>query len=187
MYMKTIFLIALWLLPNAFVKSQDKYFTKSGTISFNAGTAVEDVDAINKSATSVLDASSGQMEFAVLMKGFEFKRALMQEHFNENYVESEKYPKSVFKGRIKNLSEVGFAKDGTYPATVEGTLEIHGVKKEIAVAGIFVVSKGGLSATADFTVALADYQIAIPGAVADKISPTVKIHTDFSYKALLPH
>jgi polyisoprenoid-binding protein YceI len=185
--MKTLFLIALSLFSASRVMAQGKFFTKSGTISFNAGTAVEDVDAVNKSATSVFDAGTGQIEFAVLMKGFEFKRALMQEHFNENYVESEKYPKAVFKGSIQNISEVSFSKEGTYPATVVGIMDIHGVKKEITVPGVFVVAKGAVSATADFIVALEDYHISIPGAVADKISPTVKVHTDFLYKPLLAH
>lgn len=125
--MKTGLFIISFLLLSVAAFSQ-KYFTKNGTVSFQAGTALEDIDATNKSAASVLDAATGQIEFAVLIKGFEFRRALMQEHFNENYMESNKYPKAVFKGKITNLQSISFQKPGSYPAAVSGVLEIHGVK-----------------------------------------------------------
>src|ERR1700682_4428284 len=84
--------------------AQSKYFTKSGSINFDASGPLEDIKAENKKATFVLDAKSGAIELAVLLKAFEFERALMQEHFNENYVESDKYPKSTYKGKITNFS-----------------------------------------------------------------------------------
>jgi len=181
--MKIIVAVCLALVAMG-ASAQGKYFTKSGVISFNAGTAVEDIDAVNKSATSVFDVATGQVEFAVLIKGFEFKRDLMQEHFNENYLESTKFPKAVFKGVIKDVQLVALQKDGTYPVKVAGTMEIHGVKKEVEAEGVFKVVKGIVSSTSDFTLNLADYQIAIPGAVKDKINPVVKVHTDRTYKPL---
>ncbi len=164
--------------------SQNRYFTKAGTISFSAGTPVEDVDAINKSVTSVFDMVTGQIEFAVLIRGFEFKRGLMQDHFNENYLESEKYPKAIFKGKFDEVAKINFKKDGTYPATVKGTLEIHNEKKEVVVPGTIKVQGGIISSSATFKILLDDYKIKIPGAVKDKISPTVEIKTDCTYKAL---
>ena len=127
---KQIFLLVMCLISVSGF-TQNRYFTKSGNIVFNAGTMLEDIEAATNTSSSVFDANTGQIEFAVLIKGFEFKRALMQEHFNENYLESDKYPKSIFKGRITNIEEVNFQKDGTYPVTVNGSLEIHGVTKQI--------------------------------------------------------
>ena len=120
--MKKLILAAasLFLLQAGF--AQLRYFTKTGSVAFQAGTALEDIDGANKSTTSVFDAITGQIEFALLVKGFEFKSALMMEHFNENYLESNKYPKAVFKGKIMNIDKVNFKKTGEYPVTVKGTL-----------------------------------------------------------------
>lgn len=181
--MKALTLVVLFFVAGNTI-AQSRIFTKNGTISFSAGTAVEDIDGVNKSVMSVVDIATGQIEFAALMKGFEFKRALMQDHFNENYVESEKFPKAVFKGQVVDIASVKFSQDGTYPVKVKGTLEMHGVKKEIEVTASFMVKSGAITGTCDFTVLMADYNIAIPGAVADKISPTVKIHTLCAYKPL---
>jgi YceI-like domain len=182
MKVKLILFVAMTAV--ALANAQGKYFTKTGTISFKAGTSLEDIDAINKSVTSIFDTATGQIEFAVLIKGFEFKRGLMQEHFNENYMESEKLPKSTFKGKFVDVSKISFSKDGSYSTTVKGTLEIHGVKKEVEVPGTIKVANGVISSTADFTVLVADYDIKIPGAVKDKISPTVNIHIECAYKAM---
>jgi len=178
-------LIAVVLLVLTFpVFSQKRYFTKSGQISFAAGTGAEDIDGINKSTTSVFDATSGQIEFAVLVKGFEFKKALMQDHFNENYMESDKYPKSVFKGKIVNIDKVNFQKDGSYPVTVKGVLDMHGIKKEVETTGTLKVTGETVHSDASFTVLLADYKIAIPSLVKDKVSQTVTIKINCNYNVL---
>jgi hypothetical protein len=173
--MKKIILIAtaFFLLQSSF--AQKRYFTKTGSISFRAGTAIEDIDGINKSSTCVFDVTTGAIQFMLLVKGFEFKSALMMEHFNENYMESEKYPKSTFTGKITNLDKINFQKDGTYSATVKGILELHGVKKEVETTGTFKVTGETVLSNADFSVVLEDYKIEIPGLVKDKISKTAKI------------
>ena len=173
--MKKIILLAGAFVLINYSFGQKIYFTKSGTVSFKAGTALEDIDALNKSATCVFDASTGSIQFMILIKGFEFKRALMMEHFNENYMESSKFPKAVFTGKIINPDKINFQKDGTYPATVKGVLELHGVKKEIEAAGTFKVSGENVLVNADFAIAMADYNIEIPGVVKNKIAPTAKI------------
>jgi len=178
----TLFLLFFLTIISGF--SQNRYFTKTGLISFSAGTAVEDVDAVNKSVTSVFDLTTGQIEFAVLIKGFEFKRGLMQEHFNENYMESEKYPKSAFKGKFDDVAKINFKKDGAYPTMVKGTLDIHNIKKEVSVPGTIKVENGVISSDATFKISLEDFEIKIPGAVKDKISPTVEIHVNCVYKVL---
>jgi polyisoprenoid-binding protein YceI len=177
-----IFFVALIIAGQ--VSAQNRYFTKTGTISFKAGTPLEDIDALNKSVTSIFDVSTGQIEFAVLIKGFEFRRGLMQEHFNENYMESEKFPKATFKGKFADISKISFSKDGSYPTKVNGTLEIHGVKKEVEIEGLIKVANGVVTSSSDFKVLLADYNITIPGAVRDKISPTVDVHTECAYKPM---
>ena len=168
-------LVALCILQTSGF-SQSKYFTKSGSINFDASGALEDIKAENKKATFVLDAKSGAIELAVLLKAFAFERALMQEHFNENYVESDKYPKSTYKGKIANFSDVDLSHDGSYPVKISGQLTIHGVTKEIPSKGTFVVKDGKVSGMASFTITLSDFEIDIPAIVKDKISKTVNIH-----------
>jgi hypothetical protein len=182
--MKQLLIVVISFVLSIPVFSQKRYFTKNGQINFAAGTAAEDIDGINKAATSVFDAATGQLEFAVLVKGFEFKRALMQEHFNENYMESDKFPKSFFKGKIVNIDKVNFQKDGTYPVTVKGVLDMHGVKKEVETNGVMKVAGETVHADAAFTVLLADYKIAIPSLVKDKISQTVTIKVNCNYNVL---
>lgn len=184
--MKTAVTLVLVLLIPTASWSQTRYFTKSGTIHFNAGTSVEDIDAINKSATSVMDVSTGQLEFAVLIKGFEFRRGLMQEHFNENYMESSTLPKATFKGRFEDLSVIDFKKDGSYPTQAKGTLEIHGIKKEVTIPGTVKIINGTIHVESTFEVRVTDYQIEIPGPVKDKISPAVQVHVKCEYKSLNP-
>jgi len=101
---KILSLMAITVLAVTSSTAQ-KYFTKEGNITFHAGTKVEDIDATNATATCVVDASTGDMEWSTLVKGFKFKRALMEEHFNENYMESNTYPKATFKGKIENISK----------------------------------------------------------------------------------
>ncbi|HET9434751.1 MAG TPA: YceI family protein, partial [Chitinophagaceae bacterium] len=116
---KTSIILALLFGSCIFLKAQDKFFTKSGTIFFKCSKSpLEKIEASNRSATCVLDTKTGSLQFVILMKGFEFERALMQEHFNENYVESSKFPKSEFKGQILNNNEINYAKDGEYKAEV---------------------------------------------------------------------
>lgn len=182
--MKKIILATLSLALFQLSFSQKRYFTKTGIVSFRAGTAVEDIDGINKSTTSVFDATTGQIEFALLIKGFEFNSALMMEHFNENYMESDKYPKSVFKGTIVNIGNVIFQKDAVYPVTVKGILEIHGVKKDIETTGSIKVTGESVTSIAEFPVTLEDYRISIPGLVKDKIAKTAKISVNCKFSIL---
>ena len=157
------------------VYATDKYYTKTGEISFISDTPIIDIIGKNSQVASVINIKTGEMVFAVLMKSFKFKRALAEEHFNENYMESDKFPKSTFKGQIENLSEMNFSKDGTYPAKVKGTLTIHGVSKEIETEGSFTVAGSKIAAVSEFEVAVADYNISIPSVVKDNIAKTVKI------------
>ena len=182
---KIVLLLAVATAISAAAYSQDKYFTKTGKIFFKCTKSpLEDIEATNKSATCVLDTKSGVMQFAVMMKGFEFERALMQEHFNENYVESHKFPKADFKGQIVNAGDIDFSKDGTYTAKVKGELQIRGVKKNVETTGTVVVKGGKVVTNAAFIILLSDYNISIPSVVSDKISNTVSITVDCSLEPL---
>jgi polyisoprenoid-binding protein YceI len=182
---KKILSISLFTLALYSVNGQAKYYsTKSGQAYFDAGTGIEDIKGINKSTTSVIEPSTGKIQFSLQIKGFEFKSQLMQDHFNENYMESDKYPNSTFKGNITNIENVSFTKDGTYPVTVKGILEMHGVKKDIETKGTLKVSGENVIANADFNVQMADYKIDVPSVVGDKLSKTAKIKINCTYKPL---
>jgi len=172
-----IMTLAGWLMLTL-VSAQDKFYTKNGNISFYSKAPLETIEASHKSVTCVLDSKTGNFQFAVLMKGFEFEKALMQEHFNENYVESHKFPKAEFKGQVLNPGDVPFAKDGSYPVKVKGMLSIHGETRDVETDGILTVKGGKLQAGAVFNIALEDYRIEIPKIVKDNISKTVKITVD---------
>ena len=159
-----------------------KYFTRSGKISFYSDAPLEKIEAVNNNATSVIDAESGKMEFAVLIKGFQFEKSLMQEHFNENYMESSKFPKALFKGEITNLDAVNFKEDGEYAADVKGDLTIHGVTQPKEAAGTITIKDGKISATSKFEITVADHEIEIPSVVRDNIAKTVLVKVEMGYE-----
>ncbi|GAC1427064.1 MAG: hypothetical protein NVSMB67_30460 [Flavisolibacter sp.] len=154
---------------------QSKYYTKSGKIEFFSNATLEDIHAVSKTALALLDAQTGTIQFFILMKGFEFEKALMQEHFNSDYVESDKFPKSEFKGVIANNELVSYTKDGVYPVKISGQLTIHGVTRVLATTGSIKVDKAAIAVSGFFDILLSDYHIKIPAVVRDKVSKTIKI------------
>ena len=181
---RVIWLVNVLMSLSVLASAQDKFFTKSGKISFVSKGNVETIAAKHKGITCVLDSKTGAVQFAVLMKGFEFAKALMQEHFNENYVESDKFPKADFKGMVINNSDVNYAQDGTYTTKVKGTLTLHGVSKEIETAGKITVKNGKPQLNADLTILLSDYAIKIPSVVKENISNTVAVTVDCALEPL---
>lgn len=161
--------------------AQSKFLDKTCNVSFVSTTPLEKIEGNNTSAISVLDIATGAMEFAVLIKAFEFRQALLQEHFNENYMESEQFPKASFKGQIKDNTKVDYKTDGTYPVDVAGTLTIHGVSKQITTQGNIKVVSGNIQGLASFSVKPEDYNIAIPGVVKDKIAKDIAITVEANY------
>ncbi len=164
-----------------FSANAQKYMTKNGYIGFFSLTPMENIKGDNNQVASIVDASTGEMVFQALIKSFHFDRALMEEHFNENYMESDKIPKSSFKGNITNLSSVNFSKNGIYDVNVEGDLTIHDVTKKIAVKGTIEVITGGINANAKFNVVPEDYNIKIPGVVRDKIAKNLEVTVAMKY------
>jgi len=176
--LKNTLTMAFLILAVSIAGAQDKYFTKTGKINFFSKAPLEDIEGKNKTVTAVLDSRSGAVQFAVQMKGFEFEKQLMQQHFNENYVESNKYPKGEFRGNITNNSEINYGKDGTYNAKVKGKMTIHGVTKDVESVGTVKVDGGKLDVNSSFNVLISDYNIKIPAVVKDKVSNTIKVEVD---------
>lgn len=179
--MKQFLLIAVLCIGALAPATAQKFMTRTGRISFFSTTPVENIEAHNNQATSILDSKSGEMVFQVLMKGFQFEKALMQEHFNEKYVESDKFPKASFKGKVTNLDAVNFAKDGVYNVSVSGDITIHGVTKNITAPGTLEVKGSKIAAKSTFPITLADYNIPIPAPVQDKIAKKLDIKVDLTY------
>ncbi len=170
---KILFLLSI-ILCSVALFAQDKYFTKSGKIGFDATTpkSPEEIKGVNKTVTCVLDTKTGAIQFAVLMTGFEFERALMEEHFNENYVESAKFPRSEFKGQIDNNASVKYTVDGQYTVKVKGKLSLHGITKDVETTATLTVKSGKITAAGNLNVELSDFKIGIPTLVADKVAKT---------------
>jgi polyisoprenoid-binding protein YceI len=182
--MKLLFCLVLLTLAGTVASAQDRLITRNGAISFYSKTAVEDIEAHTQTAVSVLDKKTGQVEFSLLIKSFTFEKALMQEHFNENYLESDKFPKSVFKGHIDDLNKIDFSKDGKYVVSITGQLTIHGETNMVTVPASFALANGKAMANAEFNVNLADYKISIPSVASEKISRTVKISVELTYEPI---
>jgi hypothetical protein len=161
------------LLMSATTYAQKNFSTSTAVVRFIA-VDDNDIDATNKKAVSRLQ-SNGDLSFIMLMKDFTFDMDKMQEHFNEEYVESDKFPRAFFNGKIANFSSVNFKKDGTYPITVTGNMQVHGVNKAIQTNGVIEIKGGKPVATAKFTVTLKDFGIGglLIKMVADKINVEV--------------
>jgi len=184
--MKKLMLVLFASVTMAANLSAQNFFTRDGKIKFDATAAnsPEKIEALSKTATCVLKPSDGTMQWAVLFKSFTFEKTLMGEHFNENYVESSKYPKATFTGKITNLQEVNLTQDGTYNAVVTGKMNMHGVTKDITTNGAITVGGGMIKINAGFTLNISDYNIDIPSLVSDKVAREAKILIDAPLKPL---
>ncbi len=174
--------IAIFLFTAAASHAQDKWFTRNGTINIFSKTSAENIDASNHEVFSMLDQQKNEFAFQVLNTGFEFKKQLMQEHFNENYMESPKFPKASFKGIITDPSKVNFNKEGTYDVIVAGDLTMHGVTKKVSIPATIQVAGKKIKGEAKFNVKLADYGIKIPSVVSNQISETIAINVNCQYE-----
>ena len=170
--MRTITIIICLLFSSISLSAQDLYKATDGEISFFSEAPVENISAINKDVKALINAKNAEVAFIVTNVGFKFEKPLMEEHFNENYMESHKYKVSVFKGKI--VDEVDFTKDGTYEVTAKGALDIHGVTVEREIKGTLTISNGKINLTTEFDVALKDHKIKIPSVVVKNIAEVVK-------------
>ncbi|MBL1231235.1 MAG: hypothetical protein CMD31_07535 [Flavobacteriales bacterium] len=177
--MRTITIIICLLVSSISLSAQDLYKATDGEISFFSEAPVENISAINKDVKALINAKNAEVAFIVTNVGFKFEKPLMEEHFNENYMESHKYKVSVFKGKI--VDEVDFTKDGTYEVTAKGTLDIHGVTVEREIKGTLTINNGKINLTTEFDVALKDHKIKIPSVVVKNIAEVVKVTVNINF------
>jgi hypothetical protein len=180
--MKKTIITVLTAIISLSLSAQSTYFTKTGKIDFFSSTPIENIEAVNNDVSSFLNVEKNELVFAVLIKSFRFEKALMQEHFNENYMESDKFPKAQFKGNIQDFDQNNYKKDGEYTVNVKGDLTMHGVTKNITVPGTILVKNGKISALSKFKVRCADYEIKIPSVVSNKISEEIDVNVDIKYE-----
>jgi len=158
--MKKIMVLNFLLLSFGLTAFNQTYITRNGNISFYSHTPLEDVKAANNEAVSVLDASTGTLQFKVAVKSFHFVKTAMEDHFNnDDYMASGKFPKAGFEGKITNISSVDFSKDGSYDVTVSGNLTILDVTKPVTAKGTIVIKDGKPTATTTFSIKRKDYNV----------------------------
>lgn len=175
-------IIVVFLFISSFSFAQDKLITKTGTITFEASVpSFEEVKAKNSGVSCVLNTKTGEIASLALMKGFRFKVALMEEHFNENYVESDKFPKATFKGKIENFD---FTKITTTETnyTIKGKLELHGKVKDFSITAKIKNGKDGIEIVSNFVLNSDDFDIEIPSVVSKKVTKKVNVRFEFVLK-----
>ena len=172
-------LIALAVIGNTL--AQSPLVDKNGTASFFSEAPMEDIEALNEKVLGAIDLEKGILAVSMLIKGFHFDRSLMEEHFNENYLESDKFPKATFKGVISNFSELDFSKNGSFEAEADGEIEIHGVKKPIKTMVKFNVSDSKLTAATAFEISIAEFDIEVPKLVIKNIAEVVEVKASFNF------
>ncbi len=180
--MKNVFL-SLLLILSITSFAQEKLSTTSGHIKFFSSTPAEDIEANNYKVISKITLSTGVLVFSVPMQSFEFKKALMQKHFNnKKFLNTKKFPKGKYKGTITNLSEIDFTKNGTYEALVVGNLTIHGVSNKVSEKITFTVKDGSIMGMTEFNITLADFDVVFKkGKPSKNIAKTVKITAHLNY------
>lgn len=161
------------------VGAQSRFFTKDAKINFNSSTSVEDIIAESNQATTFIDIEKNEVAFSVLTTSFKFRRALMEEHFNENYMESPKFPKAKFTGKI--ITPIDWKSDKQVIVDVKGQLTMHGVSKDVTFKAQITPGKVKVVAVAELKVTPEDFAIPIPSAVRDKIAKEVTIKIDAVY------
>lgn len=183
--MRKTLLLLVCLLPALAAYAQNRYFTRQGNISFFSEAPLENIEAHNAQVSSFINFDTGELVFSVPMKAFTFRKSLMQTHFNENFVESDKYPRSTFKGEIADIKKVDLQKDGLYGVQVSGQLTIHGVTQPVRTDGTLEVKSGQVVGRAIFTVTPEQFDITIPRLVRSNIAKTIRIQVNAAYAPYL--
>jgi YceI-like domain len=178
--MKYVFVVFLSLL-NIHQEGQDIYVCKNARITLFSGALIEDIKAVSSAGVSVYNSGTGELDFSVALSSFKFDKAFMQQHFNSDYMESDKFPKAIFKGKIQE--HVDITKDGTYPVSAAGELTVHGVTQKRTVQGNLTVKNGIINMTSEFMVKCADHHIDIPQILFYHIAESIKITVSATYSS----
>lgn len=179
--MKNLLILLGFLLTAPAARAQTepvaarRYLTNTGQVTFFSSAPVEDIEALNQEVAAVFDLASGKLAFSIPMRGFHFINSLMQDHFNENYAESDKYPRSRFTGTLLAVPTDEQLRSGPQSVEVQGQLNIHGVTRKVKVPGIMYLRGNELVVTAKFAVAPADYKIKIPALVRNNIAQSIAV------------
>jgi hypothetical protein len=176
----SIFLIQIIALCSCHgLSAQKKYSTQSAALDFTSEAELELIKAASEATRGLIDPTTNQFAFSVDVKSFRgFNSALQREHFNEKYMESDKYPKASFSGKI--IEHVDYSKDGTYDIRAKGDLDIHGVKQTRIIKGKITIHGGSMQVNAQFTVPLSDHNISIPSIVSQKIATEIQVQFEAS-------
>ena len=176
---KLILSLALIVAGFASSVAQDVQSSKTVNISFYSSAPLEDIEAKTSNGTSVITTTKNEFFFLVPIKSFTFKSSLMQEHFNENYMESDKYADARFSGKVNET--IDWKKDGVYNVTVTGKLTVHGVDKDRTIPGTITVKNGTISILTKFDISCKEHGIKIPSMMSEKIAETVAVTVNGAY------
>jgi len=180
--MKNLLTLIIVLLAFVSALSQEKVLTKSGVTTFEASVpSFEEVKATNKLSGCILNTKTGEIVGLLMMKNFKFKSALMEEHFNENYMESDKYPKGVFKGKIENFN-IESLTSNNQDFTINGSMEIHGKSKDITITAKISKKENSIFLSSNFNLNTDDFGIELPILVRSKVAKKVNVQIDYSLK-----
>lgn len=178
------YIFTLLLGAISFSLSAQRQLTREGYIRFFGATPAENIEGVSNQASSVIDASNGDIAWQVLLTSFTFEKALMQEHFNENYVESATFPKAEFRGSVEDFSAIDLSTNGEYEVTITGDLSLHGVTKPTSATGTLKVEDGAIILDVTFDAVPEDYDIEIPSLVRDKIASSFDVTVKAKYQPL---
>jgi len=170
----------LLILCVQFIAHGQKYTLAKSRIEFFSDATIEDIKSENTKSSGLLNTANGEVVFSVPIRDFEFAKALMKEHFNEKYMESEKFPKAIFKGKFHGLAN----RSGLQSVTASGTLTIHGVTRDVDIPGTIEISGDQLIAKSKFIIRLEDYKVKIPQLLWQNIAEEVEVTVEFTYKPL---
>ena len=176
--MKNHFLTFIGALLISQASYAQLFYTQTGKTSFFSKTPLEDISAVNSAVSSILNTTTNDIAVRMNINQFKFPNRLMEEHFNENYLESEKFPAATFKGKI--AEKIDFTKEGSYDVTVKGVMMIHGVTREKAITGKLIIGNEGIAIESNFEIALVDYKIDVPKLVWEKIAEKISVKNNFT-------
>jgi hypothetical protein len=179
-----IFFCLVFGCQNWLAKAQNKFFTRTGVVVFYSKAPIEDIKAINNQVGCIYETESNRIVANVLIRAFEFDKTLMQQHFNENYMESDKFPKATFKGKLLNIQNIDFKSNWTKSIEFEGDMTIHGVTKKINSIASISCENGNLSVITDFNIFIKDFDIKIPSTLINNIAEKINIKVNLKLSEL---
>lgn len=179
--MQTRYYLLLFTLLLCLSAQAQKLSTRSGYVRFFSETPLENIEAINEQSSSILNLENGQFAFLVPIKGFVFEKALMQEHFNENYLESGQFPNATFKGQIRDFAALDLEVEGKREIVLVGTMEIHGVSRQVEIPVTLMIAAQEMRIEGELMVKASDYAVKIPAAKKDNINNELALTVKYRY------